>query len=227
MKMRRKKGINKCFVIIFLIFINTFLIINYIGNKMTPIMDELVVKSVNKSMYSYIFNTFNKEVMTNVDINEILYLTVNKEGEILSIDYRFDKAYQVLSDSLNTLFININDMKIDSVYYDDNKGIFFVPVGIITNNVLLNNLGSKIPCKVVYLTDIQMGFKTKVSNYGINNVLMELYVVIETKNKLINPMETYEFGEKKEVVVASKVIMGNIPSIYGGQIEKSSAIVSS
>lgn len=227
MKMRRRKGINKYFVIIFLIFINTFFIINYVGNKITPIMDELVVKTVNKSMYSYIFNTFNKDVMTNVDINEILYLTVNKDGEILSIDYRFDKAYQVLSDSLNTLFANVNNMKIDSVYYDENRDMFFVPIGIISNNVLLNNTGSKIPCKVVYLTDIQMGFKTKVSNYGINNVLMELYVVIETKNKLINPMEAHEFGEKREVVVASKVIMGNVPSIYGGQIEKSSAIVSS
>lgn len=225
--MRRKKGLNKYVIIIFLICLNTYLIINYIGKKITPVIDDLVVKTVNKNMYSYIFNTFNKDVMTNVDINDILYLTMNKEGEIVAIDYRFDKAYQVLSDSLSTLYDNVDNMKMDSVYYDGNKGMFFVPLGIVSNNVLLSNMGSKIPCKVVYLTDIQMGFKTKVSNYGINNVLMELYVVIETKNNLINPIGSMEFGDKREVVVASKVIMGNIPSIYGGQLEKSSAIVSS
>lgn len=227
MKLRRKKVIRKYLLVIILICINTYLIINYIGKKITPVINDLVVKTVNKSMYAYIFNTFNKEVMTSVDVNDILYFTMNKDGDIIAVDYRFDKAYQVLSDSLNTLFINVNNMKMDSVYYDGHRKMFFVPLGIISNNVLLSNMGSKIPCKVVYLTDVQMGFKTKVSNYGINNVLVELYVVIETKNNLINPIGTVEFGDKREVVVASKVIMGNVPGIYGGQIEKSSAIVSS
>lgn len=228
MKLKKKKVIKKYLLIIILICINTYVIINYIGKRITPVINDLVIKTVNKNVYSFIFNTFSKDVMTSVDVNDILYFTMNKDGDIIAVDYRFDKAYQVLSDSLNTLFINVNDnMKMDSVYYDGHKEMFFVPLGIISKNVLLSNMGSKIPCKVVYLNDIQMGFKTKVSNYGINNVLVELYVVIETKNNLINPIGTVEFGDKREIVVASKVIMGSVPGIYGGQIEKSSAIVSS
>ena len=59
MKLRRKKVIRKYLLVIILICINTYLIINYIGKKITPVINDLVVKTVNKSMYAYIFNTFN------------------------------------------------------------------------------------------------------------------------------------------------------------------------
>ena len=72
-----------------------------------------------------------------------------------------------------------------------------------------------------------MGFKTKVTNYGVNNILVELYLVIETNNKMIVPYSEHQFGETYEIVLASKVIMGSVPLYYGDTIEKSSAIISS
>jgi len=56
---------------------------------------------------------------------------------------------------------------------------------------------------------------------------MELYVVITTKNQLVVPYKEKEFGNTYEIIIASKVIIGNIPIYYGDTIEKSSAIISS
>jgi hypothetical protein len=52
-------------------------------------------------------------------------------------------------------------------------------------------------------------------------------MVIDVKNYIMSPSTYKEFGEKYEILVASKIVMGRIPSYYGNVIEKSSSIVSS
>ena len=32
----------------------------------------------------------------------------------------------------------------------------------------MDNLGFRIPCKIEFISDIDMGFKTKVKDYGVN-----------------------------------------------------------
>jgi hypothetical protein len=84
-----------------------------------------------------------------------------------------------------------------------------------------------LSCKINFISDIDMGFKTKVSNYGVNNLLIELYVVIDVKSYIMSPSTYKEFGDTYEIIVASKVVVGKIPVYYGDSIEQSSAIVSS
>lgn len=227
MKMRRKRKYNIFIIIIISIFFISYLIISYVGNIITPKINDMVIKTVNKNIYKYVFNTFNKEIMNENALTDILVITKNNDDEIIAIDYNLHNAYTYLSDTVSKLYDNVENIEIDNVYFDGKKDIFFIPIGYVTNNILLSNLGSKVPCKVNLLTDVHIGFRTKVSNYGINNVLVELYVNIETKNSLINPLVEEEFGEKYEVIIASKVIVGRIPAYYGGEIVKSSAIVSS
>jgi len=100
-------------------------------------------------------------------------------------------------------------------------------MGLIYNNVLLDNLGFRIPCKINFISDIDMGFKTRVKDYGVNNLLIEIYLVIDIKYYIMSPSTYKEFGETYEILVASKIVLGRIPMYYGGIMEKSSSIVSS
>ena len=72
-----------------------------------------------------------------------------------------------------------------------------------------------------------MSFKTKVKEYGINNVLVELYLNIRIVNDIITIGSRDSFENNFEVIIASRLITGDIPDYYGGIIEKSSSIVSS
>ena len=94
-------------------------------------------------------------------------------------------------------------------------------------NLLFNNFGFKIPCRVEFVHDMDMGFKTKVTNYGVNNLLIELYIVIDIKSYIMAPNSYKEFNNSYEIITASKVVMGKIPLYFGDTMEQSSAIVSS
>ena len=81
--------------------------------------------------------------------------------------------------------------------------------------------------KVNVATDLRSNFKTSVKDYGINSVLVELYLVIEVNSWFVNPFNDGSFGDTYEYVISSKIVNGKIPDYFGGVLEKSSAIVSS
>lgn len=226
MKLKKRKK-NKVITIIIMIIFCTWMNIKYIGNRLLPQIENIVEKNVNKGIYNYVFNIFDKDTLINEELLDIINLNMNKDGEVISVDYKFNIAYKYLSNGMDTLYNNISNMKLDIDYNRLDDNIYFVPVGLTQNNMLLDYFGFKIPCKINYLSDIDMGFKTKVSDYGMNNVLIELFLVINVKSDLMSPSSFYQFGNNYEMIIASKIVMGRIPSYYGGTIEKSTAIVSS
>lgn len=201
--------------------------IKYIGKNLIPHIENVVEKNVNRSIYNYVFYIFDKSTLENEDLLKIIELNFNKDGEVVSVDYKFNVAYKYLSNGMEQLYNNISDMELDTDYDKTDDGIYFVPVGLTQNNMLLDYLGFKVPCKLIYLSDIDMGFKTKVKEYGMNNILIELYLAINVKNDLMSPSSFYEFGNSYEMIIASKIVMGRIPDYLGNSIEKSTSIVSS
>lgn len=226
MKLRKRRK-NNFVIILILIFLCTWKMIDFIGDNLVPHVENIVKKNVNKSLYNYVFNIFDREILEKEDLLDIVNLNMNDEGEVVSVDYKFNVAYEYLSEGMDGLFENISNMEIDTAYKKSDDGVFFVPVGLVNNNMLLDYLGFKVPCKIKFISDIDMGFKTRVTDYGMNNLLVELYLAINIKNDLMSPSTFYEFGESYEMIIASKVVMGRIPTYYGGVIEKSSSIVSS
>ncbi len=223
MKLRKVKKYNGLWILV-LILVNSLFLVNVIGKKATANIDSLVIKTVNQNTYDYIFHAITKEVMSQEEINQFIYFNKNKEEEIESIEYRLDVAYAYLDNIVVKLYDQINQLKIDSIYYNQEKNVFFLPVGYFHNNIFFSHLGSKVPCKVELLSNVKISFKTKVRDYGINTLLIEFYLNVETIHTIINPL-SQDFGEQYEILLSSKIVNGKIPTYYGGVIEKNSQIV--
>jgi sporulation protein YunB len=226
MKLKKRKK-NNYLIIFILIFVFSRIILKDIGTKLSYHIENIVIKNVNKSVYNSIFLIFGSDELGDEDLLNAVSLNKNSDGEIVSIDYKMNIAYDILSECMNLLYNDITSLNMDSLYKSGINNVYYLPMGLIYNNILMDNLGFRIPCKIDFISDIDMGFKTKVSDYGVNNLLIELYMVIDVKNYIMSPSTYKEFGEKYEILVASKIVMGRIPSYYGNVIEKSSSIVSS
>ena len=226
MRLKKKRNTNYI-VVILIVVIFTRIMLKDIGDKLSYHIENIVIKNVNKSVYNSVFVIFGREELGSEELLNVINLNKNNDGEVISIDYKLDIAYDVLADCMNSLYDEITMLDMDSLYKSGVNNIYYLPMGLIYNNVLLDNLGFKIPCKINFISDIDMGFKTKVKNYGVNNLLVELYMVIDIKSFIMSPSTYKEFGETYEIIVASKIVMGRIPMYFGDSIEKSSSIVSS
>lgn len=226
MRLKRKRKTNY-FIIFLVIFIITRMMLKDIGGKLAYHIENIVIKNVNKSVYNSVFSILGSDELGSEELLDVISLSKNNDGEVISIDYKMNIAYDVLSDCIEDLYSSITSLDMNSLYKSGINNVYYIPMGLIYNNVLLDNLGFRIPCKINFISDIDIGFKTKVKDYGVNNLLIELYLVVDIKNYIMSPSTYKEFGEKYEILVASKIVLGRIPMYYNGIMEKSSSIVSS
>lgn len=225
MKFRgRRKKHNNIYFIIFIIIVYCTFLLEYIENKADDMLVRSVQLLVNKDVYKIIYDGINN-VFINEDVDDMVEIVSNESGEVLSIDYKFNDCYRLLNKYKDYIYDSLTTTDFSDKYYED--GVYFVSSSLINNAMLFNNLGLKIPMKVNVATDLRINFKTKVKSYGINSILVELYLIINVHSWFVNPFNDGKFGETQEYVISSKIINGKIPDYFGGVLEKSSAIVSS
>lgn len=230
-KLRKNPKISKIIAsIILLIFFFTFGLITYYNKKLNPKIIQVAEMKLQKFTEYFLSQNVGYNMIKDVDIDNILIINENKEGEILYVDYNIKKSYEVLeiiSKGLNDLisdlehgyFTNIRDKNIIA----NNRGLILkLPLFISTNNALFANLGPSIYLNINFIGAILTNISSKITDYGLNNALVELYVTIKIDEKLISPVCEDTFKIEYDVLIASKVINGRVPLAYGGIIETKS-----
>lgn len=227
--MKRKRNFNnksnfdfkfmKCLFLIFLIVVLTISHLKKFSDRVTPKIIAISKQKANDMVYNVITNNVNKYVLDNSELlKDIIQVSVNNEGEILTAEFNLDSAYLLI----RNITKNINDnIKLN----EGDEGVYFeVPVGYYFNSSFFNDMGPKIPVNIKFTGNILSNLNTKITNYGMNNALVELYANIVIVEEVINPVSNSIIRTNYDVLLSSKLINGRIPSFYGGSIERQTKI---
>ncbi len=238
---RKKKSHKFSFVLLIftLVVIMALIAIGYYSNKSVPLIMNYAEGEVKKLVVLVINKAVIKQI-NNVDTDDVFDITYNKDGEIILIDFNPKRTSEALSVITNLIEINlraIEEGKIDMLELPDNslaaydtslleKGIILeIPTGVASNIALLSNLGPKIPVKLSITSDVSTGFSTDVTEYGINNALIKLYIDVEVSARVILPIISDEVTIDASVPIAMKVIQGKIPDYYMNGFSTKSNII--
>lgn len=210
----------------------TIFLFNQYTNNISPKLIKLTKFNLDKFTNKAILSKFDKNLINDYDINKLIKLEKNREGEIVNIDYDLETTYSLLGKWLDEISVNIFELStINIEYYDDdfstasNSFVVSYPIGLASNNMFLNNFGPRIPLRINLLSNATTTIKTRVSTYGINALLIEMYIIIDLKHEIV-ASSVEEFAFQYEILIASKIIQGKIPNYYGGTIERNSSVVS-
>lgn len=220
-------------VVVLIISFTTFFFIWY-NTKISPKIVDVAEAKINKFMESFLSMNIGYEILDEDVLEDILIINKNDKGEILYVDYNLEKAYLVLdtvSTELEALVENLEQGKFKYISDNNIKAnehglILELPMFIASDYALVSNLGPKIYMKVNFVGSILTNIKSKITEYGINNALVELYVTIKLSQELISPVTNNENVIEYDVLVASQVINGTVPQLYGGSILEKSAELS-
>ncbi len=236
-KLRKKRHFKKSNIIL-LIFILIFIGINkafkYINNIASPILMSYAEVEI-KRFSNLIVNKAVSKYMDAASIDE-LFIIVKDNNEIKTIDFNPMIVSKLLTTVTEAVHINLKNIikgNIDKVDvlddlsdYDIEKlknGIIFeIPAGVVLKNSLLSNLGPKIPVRLNLNGEVISNIKTNLTNYGINNALMEVSVNIDLNEQVILPFVSKKIAYKLNVPVAIKLIQGTVPNyFFNGMTETS------
>ena len=216
----------------------SFFIIN---KKITPIIMAYAEREV-KSLSMIVMNKAVNEIVNNqIKLDDLFIITKDDNGTIKTIDFNPISTNKILNITTSAIIENlrhiqngdINKLTISTGFlsnYNKNKikkGIIFeIPIGVISKNTLLSNLGPRIPVKLNLIGEAISNIKTSVTNYGINNAIIQVDVNFKITQRTIIPFSNKDSQIELDIPIAIKIIQGNVPNYYSNGITQNSPTLS-
>ena len=185
MRLRKKLILyikTKIVIIFIIIIVFTYLLLTNFSKKSLPFLYEyaknesvnITTSIINKAIYDEIYSGYDKD---------IVIIEKNSKEEIIDIRYDTQKINTTLYKISDNILNSIDSLKKDK-YKEDL--IYYVPIGVIYDMPILVNITPKIPYKVSYTGSIDSSIKTKITEYGINNALIETVLNVSMNIKTPN-----------------------------------------
>ena len=211
MKIKKIKRFYYYSITIILIFFCAIFFLKIYSQKTSKKLGKISKTYFEKEVYNYLNNISRKII-----IDDVLQIYKNADGEILYVDYNMANTYNLLDKVTKNIKNELN--KKDFI-------LLKIPFLIGSNNAFLSNLGPQITIKINFIDSLLTNVYSKITNYGMNNALVESYIKITITGRIITPVGSSEQKVDYNVLIASKVINGRIPLYYGGLINTSSNIL--
>lgn len=210
--------------------ISAVIFIKIIDLRIKNIVDEYVNIEVER-LTNNIVNRAIKEKIANERYNNLL--EIKKENNIEKISYNTKEINKITNDITIYIQDKLKDLyngKIDDYYMLERikknkfkkikRGIICdITIGSIFGSTTFANIGPSIPIKLTFSDQINTSIKIDKKEYGINNVLVEIYLVVKIEEQAIMPITS----QKKEILIKEPIsidiIKGNVPNYYGGIIK--------
>lgn len=221
-------------IIMFIIFI--IIIFNFINKKVSPVILNHAELEARKLATLVINSAVSKNISNNIKSDEIFLITKDSNNQISTIDFNPSIVNSILTETTALIqkeLKKIEDGEIEDVetfnlnYIGSDKSkkqgiVFEIPSGLVFGNTFFSNLGPKIPIKLNLVGNITSEITTQVTNYGINNALIEIRICIKLTEQVILPLTTNKIEIENNVPIALKLIQGTVPNYYLNGISNSS-----
>lgn len=224
-----KKKINFVIFIVIMLIIMIVLILNFISLKVNPVLLDYAQMEARKIASIIINDAVNQNITNDIDIEELFIITRDTNNEVKTIDFNPIIVNQILTETTILVQSNLRYLeqgKVDMLNLTNNalidynqdklkQGIIYeIPSGVIFGNSFLANIGPKIPVKFSLVGDIVGYINTNVTDYGINNALIEVNIVLELSEQVILPFVSEKITIDTTIPVALKLIQGSVPNYY-------------
>lgn len=242
--LKRRKHYNNRRIVLFRIFlvglILSIMVVFMIGKKLNFYLMNYAKVEARKFATTIINKSINDAVSKKLEIDSLFNVVKNNSGDIQTIDFDPMVVNVVLREVVETIEVNlknIEDGNLDNLdlssYLSEGKikklkdGVICeLPLGILTNNSLLANLGPSIPIRLQLIGEVTASINTKINNYGINNALVEVYATISLTESIILPLYARPIDIMVDIPLALKIIPGKVPSYYQNGIDRNSSMFS-
>ena len=169
-KFKKKIKLSKKIIIISLLIITlTTILINMYSKKASKKIEIVMEQTLKKYTNNFLSNNISYDILNKANLDNILIINKNKDGEILYVDYNLDKAYEALEVITDVIYEDILDLESGmfnnlNLVSSDNGLLIIFPFFIYSNNPLLASLGPKIYAKVDFVSSILTNIKSKIMN---------------------------------------------------------------
>lgn len=212
-----------------LVFVSSFFLLLFLDRQLTKILSNYIDNEAERITTGLVNQALN-ELKLKEEYHSLLLVEKDDEGKIERISYDTSLMNQISSqfnDKIQEKLKQLEEGKIDDLLLSDkiHNGKFHhikngilceVSLSSLRESHLFSNVGPVIPIRLLFLGQVMPDIDIKVKEYGINNIMVEIYFVAAVKEQITMPFSS----KRREVVVnqllSVDIIRGEIPNYYNG-----------
>lgn len=238
-KMRLKRNLlikltkkDTILIVAFLVLLIVSLIFKYINTKIVPPLEVYAENEVKKISSLIISDAVESISFSEEETMSFFNTLTNKNDEVISVDFNTAKINKSLVKLNKAVYKDLKSFengryKLEDTEIETEDLIYKIPLGYITGNYTLSNIGPKVPLKAKVIGSVVSNIKTEVSSYGINNSLLKVYIDVTVNMRFMLPLISKDVLVNNSIPIVVKIIQGKIPNVYGGSYAVTSPITSS
>lgn len=233
-KRRKPLPVRYIFLLTFVFFIvSTVAGLWFINRGIGPTLMVIAEKETRRLANLVINNAINQQIAEDeFNVENFIKIEKDEHGKISAIDFNTTVVNRVLAKTTNRVQLNLRaasegkllalefpDVQVETKQEQEQGVIYYIPLGQATNNVLLGNLGPRIPVRFYVIGDVHSDVNKSIRPFGINNALIEIAIHIEVNVQIIIPFATKMATIRNDIPVAIQIIQGEVPQFYnqGGE----------
>ncbi len=235
-RLKKRKKISRWYLFaLTLFFVAVFVILSiiHISDAMTPTLLQLAEVKLNKYSTAIVNRAISQVLEDKIDTSALFSLVKNQNGEIQMLDFDpvvvnhvLNVATTVVQNNIRLIeegdltSVGVSDLQLsDEEVLNLKEGIAVaLPLGKVLGITLLANLGPKIPVRFHYIGDVNSNITTKVTQYGINNALIEIGIHLEMTAQIYLPLTSSVKVLNCDIPIVMKMIQGIVPDFYSGSV---------
>ena len=219
-------------IVAFLVLLIVSLIFKYINTKIVPPLEVYAENEVKKISSLIISDAVESISFSEEETMSFFNTLTNKNDEVISVDFNTAKINKSLVKLNKAVYKDLKSFengryKLEDTEIETEDLIYKIPLGYITGNYTLSNIGPKVPLKAKVIGSVVSNIKTEVSSYGINNSLLKVYIDVTVNMRFMLPLISKDVLVNNSIPLVVKIIQGKIPNVYGGSYAVTSPITSS
>lgn len=211
----------------FLLFVLGVIFLFWLINRnLQPVLLNYADAQTEKIASMVLQKAISREITENLDIKDIM---IKEGGEGGSTSFNTQVINKVLAEVTDLAEENLDQAEagdlreleklsgvdIDAKRTAQGDGIAYtIPLGQITNNAILGNIGPRIPIRFHAIGDVTSNVETKVEPFGINSAYVEVYIELEVNVQVIVPFASDMKVVKQTLPVAMGLVHGTVPNYY-------------
>ncbi|SDH60703.1 sporulation protein YunB [Alteribacillus persepolensis] len=195
-----------------------------VNKQITPTLLEIANMETQKIATS----TINHAVSTtleDVDMNELIEIEKGNNGDITSIGFNGNVYNRVTTNAVAESQHYLAKMEQGSVpesasglipHHTDSEdsSLYGIPLGRVTDNALLAQLGPLVPIEFTAIGDVDVELNEEIQETGINNTWVRVSMDLEVDVEIVIPFATDTAVVQTTVPVGMLFIPGEVPDFY-------------
>lgn len=178
---------------------------NYFSDR-TDIYIKQHVKEKTSDIYAKVIK---EEFRSIYDIEELVNYTFNNNNEIESVLINSAKVNDVIYIASSLISQAIKEGVIEK----ELEQISF-PIGQLVSKAIFAGEGPSIHIEVDPITSYEVDIETNMKEYGINNMMFEIYLICKIEMEVMIPLKQEKIVCDNKTLILSQILPGKVPYFY-------------